>query len=428
MADFGYDVSDYCDVDPLFGDLDDFDRLLADAHARGHARASSTGCPNHTSDQHPWFVDVAVEPRRPEAGLVRLARRRARRRAAQQLGRRPFARRRRPGPSTRPPASGTCTSSCPSSPTSTGRTPRSRRPCTTSCASGSTAASTASASTWSTAIGKDPALPDDPPEVAGIPHSVLQRRPAHPRAAARASARLLDGYPGDRMSVGEVFLLDTAEVAHVLRRRRRAAPGLQLPAAAHAVGRGAPWRDRIDARRAPASRRGALADVGAVQPRRAPPPHPLAAPRPRARAGRRAAAHACGARRSSTPARSSACRTPTCRPTRVVDPGGRDGCRAPIPWDATRGHGWGDGRAVAARSRPSAETRNVEAPARRPGVDPAPVPRACSRRGAASPGAAGSATLELLDARRRRAGVAERAAGDDGVHRAGQLHRATPGA
>src|SRR4051794_22774907 len=35
MADFGYDVADYCDIDPIFGELADMDRLLAEAHARG---------------------------------------------------------------------------------------------------------------------------------------------------------------------------------------------------------------------------------------------------------------------------------------------------------------------------------------------------------------------------------------------------------
>ncbi len=54
MADFGYDVSDYCDIDPLFGSLEDMDRLLADAHARG-IRVLLDLVPNHTSDQHPWF-------------------------------------------------------------------------------------------------------------------------------------------------------------------------------------------------------------------------------------------------------------------------------------------------------------------------------------------------------------------------------------
>ncbi|MDQ3547471.1 MAG: alpha-amylase family glycosyl hydrolase, partial [Chloroflexota bacterium] len=56
MADFGYDVSDYCGVDPLFGDLTTFDRLVAQAHAR-EMRVIIDYVPNHTSDQHPWFIE-----------------------------------------------------------------------------------------------------------------------------------------------------------------------------------------------------------------------------------------------------------------------------------------------------------------------------------------------------------------------------------
>jgi alpha-glucosidase len=59
MADGGYDVADYRDVDPLFGSLADFDAFLADAHRLG-LKVIVDVVPNHTSDLHPWFV-AAIE-------------------------------------------------------------------------------------------------------------------------------------------------------------------------------------------------------------------------------------------------------------------------------------------------------------------------------------------------------------------------------
>ncbi|WP_349425813.1 alpha-amylase family glycosyl hydrolase [Microbacterium sp. LWS13-1.2] len=68
QKDAGYDVSDYCDVDPLFGTLADFDAMLAGAHDRG-IRVIVDLVPNHSSDQHEWFQQaLAAAPGSPERG------------------------------------------------------------------------------------------------------------------------------------------------------------------------------------------------------------------------------------------------------------------------------------------------------------------------------------------------------------------------
>jgi len=56
MADFGYDVADYAGIHSMFGTMDDFDRLLQQAHARG-LKVILDFVPNHSSDQHPWFLE-----------------------------------------------------------------------------------------------------------------------------------------------------------------------------------------------------------------------------------------------------------------------------------------------------------------------------------------------------------------------------------
>ncbi|HET7314777.1 alpha-glucosidase [Salinisphaera sp.] len=66
MADFGYDVSDYRDVDPLFGSLDDFDRLVERAHALG-LRVIIDQVLSHTSDAHPWFTESRADRVNPKA-------------------------------------------------------------------------------------------------------------------------------------------------------------------------------------------------------------------------------------------------------------------------------------------------------------------------------------------------------------------------
>ncbi|GGD84801.1 alpha-glucosidase [Tsuneonella deserti] len=65
MRDFGYDVADYCDVDPIFGTLADFDALVARAHALG-LKVLIDQVYSHTSDEHPWFAESRSDRTNPK--------------------------------------------------------------------------------------------------------------------------------------------------------------------------------------------------------------------------------------------------------------------------------------------------------------------------------------------------------------------------
>jgi alpha-glucosidase len=65
MADFGYDIADYTGVDPLFGTMEDIDALIRAAHAAG-LKVILDLVPNHTSDRHPWFVESRASRDNPK--------------------------------------------------------------------------------------------------------------------------------------------------------------------------------------------------------------------------------------------------------------------------------------------------------------------------------------------------------------------------
>lgn len=65
MKDFGYDISDYTAIHPMFGDMTDFDHLLTEVHQRD-MKLILDFVPNHTSDQHPWFLESRSSPDNPK--------------------------------------------------------------------------------------------------------------------------------------------------------------------------------------------------------------------------------------------------------------------------------------------------------------------------------------------------------------------------
>jgi alpha-glucosidase len=350
MVDFGYDVSDYCDVDPTFGSLEDFDRLIEEAHAR-NIRVIIDWVPNHTSDRHPWFLDA---------------------RSGRDSTHRRWYVWRDAAPDGSPPNNWMSAFDI-RAPAWTFDEPsgqwylhlfESAQPDLNWDEPAVEEAMHAVLRFWLDrgvdgfradvvhCIGKDPALPDDPEPVAGLPHCVLNDVPVTHQRLRRIRA-LLDGYAADPVVVGEVYLLSTATVATYY------GAGDELQLAFNFPPLLAGWEQ-------PAWSECIAETVSALEPRGAWPTWVLSNhdnPRHRTRYDRAVDHPGDGvddrARRSEARARAAAVLLLTLRGTpflyqgeelglvdavvpedRRVDPGGRDGCRAPIPWSGDPDHGW----------------------------------------------------------------------------------------
>ena len=357
MADFGYDVSDYCGVDPLFGDLDTFDRLVEQAHARG-IRVILDFVPNHSSDRHPWFLESRSSRDSPKRDWYFW----------------------RDGRSDEDGGHGP--------PGSSGRLPNNWR----AAFLGIGGTEFPPAWTWDEAtgqfylhlflaeqpdlnwgnpevraamedvlrfwlargadgfrvdvihaIGKDPALPDLPPDLAPIPEVALNDHPsAHPAIASLRATVDAWQEPPRRMLVGEVVLPTSGHTLAYYGTPE--APELNLVFNFHpmrAPWNAAAWRRQIQEVEE-------MLGPGGWWPTWVLSNHDN--PRHRTRYG------------SEGRARAAAVLLLTLRGTpflyageelglqdadiprgREVDPGGRDGCRAPIPWDRSPAHGWAGG-------------------------------------------------------------------------------------
>jgi alpha-glucosidase len=339
MADFGYDVADYCGVDPLFGSIEAFDRLIAEAHRAG-LRVILDWVPNHTSSEHPWFIDARSSPDsarrdwyiwRKGSGGNPPTNWRA---AFTGVGRHQF-----PPAWTRDPATDDwylhlflaeqpdLNWSNPAVQDAMGDTLR----------------------FWLArgvdgfrmdvihALGKDPALPDLPDDLAAIPMCALIHDPSvHP--LVEGIRAVVKGCRPDAVLVGETVLPTVGEVADFYGTPGH--PELDLAFNFH------PLHARWDA---DAWKR----QIEAVETEIGPRGWPAWAlgnhdnPRQRTRYGSAARARAAAVlllTLRGTPflyaGEELGLEDAVVGPDRQVDPGGRDGCRAPIPWNADAGHGW----------------------------------------------------------------------------------------
>lgn len=333
MADFGYDISDHTDVDPLFGSLADADELIDTAHELG-LKLLVDFVPNHVSDQHPWFRSAVEDPTGPYRSWFVW---------------------RDPAPDGGPPNNWTRAFSpepawtldegsgqyflhlfLPEQPDLNWSEPS------------LVDAMHQVLSFWLDrgvdgfradvvhCIGKDDVLGDLPDEIAALP-AMLQDFGDGTHEQLRAMRALLDDHPRRPMIVGETYVLDPATMATYLGHDDELHLAFNF-AALHCPWRADAWRKQVETSSA------------LLDPRRAWPTWVLSnhdVPRHAQRLG------------SDARARAAAVLLLTLRGTpflyqgeelglvdaevpseRRVDPGGRDGCRAPIPWTTDGDHGW----------------------------------------------------------------------------------------
>jgi alpha-glucosidase len=337
MADFGYDVADYCDIDPVFGTMADFDRLLADAHERD-IRIVLDWVPNHTSDQHPWFLESRSRRDNPKRDWY--------------VWRDPA----NPGPPPAPPNDWTAAFAQEPAWTFDERTGQfylrlflAEQPDLNWTNAEVREAMHGVLRFWLDRgvdgfradvvhlIGKDTDFPDTPAKWAGVTPVAFNDHPST-HELLREIRAVLDSYPGDRMMVGEVNLYDHARIVTYYGK------GDELHLSFNFIPLETPW----DA----GAWRQVLTDIQeAYDAADAWPTWVLSnhdQRRHRTRYGG-----------GESRARAAAVLLLTLRGTpflyageelgledaevptaQVVDPGGRDGCRAPIPWERGPTHGW----------------------------------------------------------------------------------------
>jgi alpha-glucosidase len=352
LADFGYDVADYEDVDPVFGDLQTFDDLVRAAHNRG-LKVILDWVPNHTSDVHPWFIESRSRRDHPKRDWF-IWRDSPSQRSGPQASDRPGE----PPNNWRAAFPGVGGHDFPPAwtwdegskqwylhlfldrqPDLNWANPEVRR------------AMAGVLRFWLDrsvdgfrvdvihALAKPPGLPDLPPERAAIPYCAFIDDPAvHPWIAE--VRRLIDETPPPaRVLIGEIVLPTVAQIVPYYGTPGQ--PELHLAFNFHPLR--APWD--------PTAWRRQIDDVAALLgPAGAWPTWVLSNhdnPRHRTRYGTEPRARAAAVLLLTLPG------TPFLYAgeelgladadvalERRVDPGGRDGCRAPIPWTADPDHGW----------------------------------------------------------------------------------------